>query len=780
VRSSRIILAILLSVATAAANAVDASLAEAVRRQDTGSARVLLARHSDVNATLADGSTALFWAARWDDAALVDQLLGAGASPSIANRYGISPLFEACENGDHAIIEDLLKAGADPNSAQPQGETALMTAARTGDVDSVKALIDHGARVNAVENWRGQSALMWAAAEQHPEVVKLLIDRGADVNATSRVFDYSRIKIKQGSVPMNYPRGGFTALLFAARQGDLASGRALWNARANVNLGDPDGTAPLIEAIINSHFDFAAFLLDHGADPNARDSRGRSPLYAAVDMHTLDTSTRPNQRPGDKLDSLQIVTALLEHGANPNVQLTAPIPPRGPLDDLDASMGAGATPFLRAAKADDVEVMRLLLDKGADPRIATKAHETALMAAAGVGWRDGKSHGSEPDAIEAIKLCLDLGLDINVANDSGKTALHGAAQRGAETVISFLISRGADTNAKDETGGTALGSGTVQAFSAQLSALGTSTGGFAPSVPASFNCAACTGPVTVLSSAPWVVFTSITDGSVAFNAFSNPSSSPRTAVIQAKVGRNRAFLTINQAASTAPLLYREVAFLNQQVLGREPDASGLAFSVGNSPSTLGRLAADFLDSREGQEIDFQAMAIYQAIIGSAPGYSTYLTALQALRRGTSAESQFREILRGSPCSLSPQATVECIYRNLLNRAPESLELSAGIAMQPFALFTSLFAGPEFQSQGELTADHTNALYPRMLYYLILERAPSESELAHWLNVANSGGPGSYYNQIPSIVGPSSTQLSILGNGESTGLTGSPEFLARFQ
>ena len=763
-----------------AASVGTAPLADAVQRQDFTAARALLTQPADVNATLSDGSTALLWAAHWDEAALIDALLKAGANVKTANRYGIAPLLEACENGDAAVVEKLLKAGADPNTEQPEGETALMTAARTGDVDSVKALIEHGARVNAVEHWRGQSALMWAAAEQHPDVVELLLQRGAEVNATSRVFDYSRIKIKQGSVPMNYPRGGFTALLFAARQGDLASGRTLLNAHADVNLGDPDGTTPLIEAIVNFHFDFAAFLLEHGADPNARDSRGRSPLYAAVDMHTLDTSTRPSRRLGDKLDSLGVIRALLERGANPNVQLTAPIPPRGPLDDLDASMGAGATPFLRAAKADDLEVMRLLLDKGADPRIATKAHETALMAAAGVGWRDGKSHGAEPDAIEAIQLCLDLGLDINAANDSGKTALHGAAQRGAETVISYLISRGADTNAKDETGGTPLGSGTVQAFSAQLPAAGTSTGGFAPSVPASFNCAACTGPVTVLSSAPWVVFTSIAGGTVGFNVFSNTSSSPRSGVIQARVGRNRAFLTINQAASTAPLPQREAAFLNQQVLGREPDASGLAFSVGYRASTLGRLAADLLDSREGQEIDFQTMAIYQAIAGSPPGYPTYLAALHALRNGTAAESQFGEILSGSPCALSPQATVECLYRNLLNRAPTSLELSAGIALQPFALFANLFTGAEFQSKGEFRTDHTNALFVSMLYYLILERAPAESELTRWLNVANSGGPASYYNQIPSVVGPSSTQLSILGNGESAGLTGSPEFLARFK
>jgi ankyrin repeat protein len=708
------------------ANPIDAPLADAVQRQDSLAIRALLDQHADVNATLADGSTALVWAAHWDDAALVDLLLRAGANVRTANRYGISPLLEACVNGDAAIIEKLLQAGADPNTAQPEGETALMTASRTGNVDAVKMLLDHGAHVNAKENWRGQSALMWAAAERHSELVQFLIQRGADVNARSRVFDFTRLMPKQGSVPMNYPRGGFTALLFAAREGDLASGRTLVNAKADVNLGDPDGTTPLIEAIINFHFDFAAFLLDHGADPNARDSRGRSPLYAAVDMHTLDTSTRPNAIPSDKLDSVDVIKALLAHGANPNPQLADTIPPRGPLDVADYTMGAGATPFLRAAKSDDLEVMRLLLDNGANPLLATRTRVTPLMAAAGVGWRDGKSHGTEPDAIEAIKLCLDRGADINAVTDKGQTALQGASLRGADTVISWLMSHGADVNAKDKI---------VQTFSTKVSALGTSTGGLSPSVPANLACTACSGTFSASSSAPWLVITSVAGGSIGFNVFSNTSSSARTAVIQVSGMSNKVTVTIEEAGSTAPILNRQIAYLYQHILGREPDASGLALWTGRGAEALASLTSDLLDSAEARDSDFKAMAMYQAINGSAPEYSTWLEALQALRNGKTAESLFKAILGGSSCA------AECLYVNMLGRAPASSELAA----QPFALFTRLLASPEFRSK---------ELYVTMLYYLILERAPNPSELALWLNAG--------------------------GNSQSAALTGSAEFLARFQ
>jgi ankyrin repeat protein len=628
----------------------------------------------DIETPPADGSTALLWAAHLDDREAVETLLREGANPSTANRYGISPLYEACVNGDAAIVEDLIKAGADANGAGPEGETPLMTASRTGNAEAVKMLLDHGARVNAKENWRGQTALMWAAAEMHPAVVRMLTEHGADVNARSRVFDYTKLTPKQGSVPMNYPRGGFTALLFAAREGDVASGRTLVSAKADVNLADPDGTTPLIEAIINFHFDFAMFLLEHGADPNARDSRGRGPLYAATDMHSLDTSTRPNPGFSDVNinDSLDVIKALLARGANPNAELIDAIPPRGPLDVADYTLGAGATPFLRAAKADDLEVMRLLLEKKANPLLATKAGVTPLMAAAGIGWRDGKSHGTEADAIEAIKLCLDRGANINAVADKGQTALQGASLRGADTVIAYLISRGADVNAKDEKGRNTLGN-LVQTFSAKVSAAGTSTGGVAPSVPATLECKACTGKLTATSSAGWLAITSTAGGAISFNVFGNTSKSARTGVIQVTGASNKVTVTIEEAGSEAPVLKREVTYLYQHVLGREPDAAGLARWTGRGATALGRMTRDLLESAEARDTDWAAMAK-----GAAGEYSTWLEAVQAIRSGQPGAAQTGAVRAGD------------------------------------------------------SEEHPDAVYVTMLYYVILERTPNPAELDKWL------------------------------------------------
>jgi ankyrin repeat protein len=117
---------------------------------------------------------------------------------------------------------------------------------------------------------------------------------------------------------------------------------------------------------------------------------------------------------------------------------------------------AGTTPLLRAASQADVPVLRRLLAHGADTNIPTKDQTTALMLAAGLGWKDVYSQASEADAIEFMKACLDRGADVNAANVQGDTALHGAAQRGSPSLVDFLVARGATLNLKNKQGRTPL------------------------------------------------------------------------------------------------------------------------------------------------------------------------------------------------------------------------------------------------------------------------------------------------------------------------------------
>jgi ankyrin repeat protein len=440
-------------------------LVDAVKTGNRDAARVLLNERTDVNASEADGTTALHWAVRHDDLDTVRRLLRAGADATVSNRYGITPLGLAATNGSATMIEALIRAGADPNAALPEGETPLMMAARTGRPEALKALLAHGADVHARESWFGENALMWAAGENHAAAVRTLIDGGANVDARSAVLTIPEWWLKPpfALFPVEFPRGGWTPLMYAARQGALDATRALADLRANLDATDPDGVTAVVLAIINAHYDVAALLLEKGADPNLADASGMAALYAAVDMRSMPfVLARPEARPSGELDHLDIVKRLIAHGADVNAPLKAPLLMRQHLEG-DPGLGAGTTPFMRAAKAGDVVVMRLLAEHGADHALTQQNRSTALMIAAGLGWREGGNstprgdRGTEEGAIEAIRLCLALGADINAVNDSGDTALHAAvAGRGSAAIIRFLVASGAKLDAKNNQGRTPL------------------------------------------------------------------------------------------------------------------------------------------------------------------------------------------------------------------------------------------------------------------------------------------------------------------------------------
>jgi ankyrin repeat protein len=431
--------------------------ADAAERRDWQSVRALAERKADVNVAQPDGTTALQWAAHWNDLDAVKALLGSGANPKIANRYGVTPLSEAAAVGNAPMIEALLSAGADPNTlTTADGETALMTAARSGSPDAVKILLAHGAEVNAKENYRGQTALMWAAAEHHAEVVKILLDHGADWKVLSLARDTNIPKLSAASSVTAMARGGLTAFHFAAREGDIETGRVMLDAGVDINQVDADNTSPLVVSILNKRYSYAKFLLDRGADPNIADARGRAALYAAIDMRNEDYSALPNHKESDSLSSLDLIEALLNRGANPNAPLTKAIAGRSGMDAGDTTLGVGTTPFMRAARAGDAPAMRALLAKGADPNLTTKDGNNALQFAAGVGYRDKNTKGSESEALEALKLTVSLGMDINRENNKGETALHGAASRGADVIVRYLVEQSAELNAKSKQGFTPL------------------------------------------------------------------------------------------------------------------------------------------------------------------------------------------------------------------------------------------------------------------------------------------------------------------------------------
>lgn len=406
----------------------------------------------------ADGTTPLHLAVRSNNLAAVQRLLRSGANPSAANRYGITPLSLAAENASPEMIETLLKAGADAKAILPGGQTLLMTAARTGNAAAVKLLLDQGGDPNARENTNGETALMWAVAENHPEAARVLVAHGAALNTRSKALEYKTDRFGLEGVVTILPRGSFTPLMYAAREGSTAAAQALAEAGADLNLTDPDGLTAMVIAIINSHYDTAAMLAKKGADPNLGDSTGMAALYAAADMSTLtEIYGRPPRKTTSPVRAVDLMQVLLDQGANPNAPLKAPGLQRVHTPG-DRNLGEGATPLMRAARNGDVPAMRLLLERGADPSLRQKSGITALMLAAGLGRglsTFADEYASEAQMLDAVKVLLEKHVDVNAANDAGQTALHFAALS-MDSVVELLVKNGAKLDAADRQGRTPM------------------------------------------------------------------------------------------------------------------------------------------------------------------------------------------------------------------------------------------------------------------------------------------------------------------------------------
>jgi ankyrin repeat protein len=445
-----------------------------------------------------DGSTPLQWAVFNGDLGEAQRLLKAGADPKATNNYGVNALLLAADIADTGLIQALLKAGADANSANADGETALHLVTRSSNVEAAKLLLKAGAKVDAREKFGDQTPLMWASARRQPSMMELLISKGADVNANGAVRDYQRVATSE-SRAKSMDRGGFTPLMYAAKENCRECVEVLLRHKVDLNKPDPSRVVPVSIAMLNGNWDIARRLIEAGADVNQWDWFGRSPLHVAIanmgstgSRNPLD-SDKPNVATGR-----DVINLLVERGADPNQQLY-----------FGASFGSsadrGLSPFLAAVGAGDIELVKLLLAHGANAKLATADGRGAIiMAVSRAGGRGRGGFGGPPGggppgaatpaaaapagaapapargagaaagsarparpanpAVEMVNLLAQAGADVTLmsrrhflARTRGGSALHYVVRNGGDPQLTqALLDLGLDINAKDEDGLTAL------------------------------------------------------------------------------------------------------------------------------------------------------------------------------------------------------------------------------------------------------------------------------------------------------------------------------------
>jgi ankyrin repeat protein len=390
----------------------------------------------------------------------------------------------AARNGNPAVIKLLLAAGADVNAREPlRGTTALMWASEQRHPEAVKALLEGGADFRAKSGPAGLPRNYMASRVNTAEV-EAAARRYAEAAANGRTYleqlEYEQAhgatflgrRLNQQAAAQANPQpqaadaandanteqviaglvggggGGLTALVLAAREGDLESAKLLLDAGADVNQVTEYGWTPLLTATNNRHYKLARYLIERGADVNRANKGGWTPLYLATDNRNIEGGDFPVHRPD--MDHLDYIRILLDHGADPNARIKDNTLTRT-IFTMQWFFEAGATAFVRAAQSSDIELMRLLLSHGADPLSATDFGDTALTAAAGIGWVEGVTYEhSAAHNIEAVRLLLELGLDPNAANRDGRTPLMAAAMKGRNEVVQMLVDRGAKLDTRDK------------------------------------------------------------------------------------------------------------------------------------------------------------------------------------------------------------------------------------------------------------------------------------------------------------------------------------------
>lgn len=449
--------------------------------------RLLISFGANLEARDHNGMTALHWAVSDSEFAAAQVLIESGADIEAIDEEGMTPLLYAAARGSIELVDVLITRGANFRKRNNAGNSIISLACMRDD--SWQTTMEDGESITRVIDAKPDRVLLNRLVEYTGRDILTIHDTAVmdDIEKADELLQ------KDPSLLDARDSKGMRPLQYAAKAGNAKMVQYLLDKGAKVSC-DEDEEPPINLTVFGSSIEVAELLLDHGADVNSRDDLDTTPLYEAAGKDAMDfvrlflargadpnTIDSDNEAPIHSAKSLECVKMLLEAGADPNAKgyfgNTALYLWNMPYLEtvlILHSYGAeirtrncqGETPIGYAAASKNSELLDALVSVyGIDSLSIFDL--TSIGDLSGIEKRIGEDpsalyrvdecrkhwsllhYATEANRLEVVKYLVEAGINVDVVDDDGMTPLFAAAESGEAYVLAYLLSEGANPNAKD-------------------------------------------------------------------------------------------------------------------------------------------------------------------------------------------------------------------------------------------------------------------------------------------------------------------------------------------